>query len=267
MTIGWKVSTIVAAQLALVVACVTTPVTQRRQLILFNAGQMASLGRQSFADVLQREPISQDPQINATVDRITERLLAAADEDESGWKFAVIDRPETINAFALPGGRVAIFTGLLPVAANEAGLATVIGHEIGHVIARHGAERMTQATLAQAGLTVADVALRSNEHRNIILPALGMGAQLGVILPYSRLHESEADAIGLTLMAKAGYDPREAVALWERMGEVGGSRQPEFLATHPSPDTRQQRLSDRVGEALELWARSDKQPTRSLLAH
>lgn len=172
------------------------------------------------------------------------------------WEFNVIDDP-TINAFCMPGGKVVIYTGIIDVAQNEDGLAVVMGHEIAHALAHHGNERMTQGLLAQAGTTALDIALQEKPTatRNLLLTAVGLGAQIGIMLPFSRKHELEADEIGLYLMAMAGYNPNEAAPFWQRMAGSGGQAPPEFLSTHPNPQRRSTDLANLVTKSLEYKAK------------
>jgi predicted Zn-dependent protease len=160
-----------------------------------------------------------------------------------------------VNAWCMPGGKVVVYTGILPVTKNENGLAVVMGHEIAHAIAEHGNERMSQELLRQAGGVALTVALKDNpeETRNLWLAAYGLGSEVGVMLPFSRLHESEADHLGLIFMAMAGYDPREAPDFWTRMAEAGGQKPPEFLSTHPSDETRISSLNNWMPEALKYY--------------
>src|SRR4029453_3192976 len=172
------------------------------------------------------------------VRRIGERLASAAERPDYKWEYAVIDDPKQINAFALPGGKVAVYTGILPVAQDSDGLAVVMGHEIAHVIARHGAERISQGLATQLGAEVLGAAAGGGPQANVLLAAYGLGAQLGVLLPYSRTQESEADHIGLILMAKAGYDPRAAPEFWKRMAKAAsGGGTPDFLPPHPGQES------------------------------
>jgi predicted Zn-dependent protease len=171
------------------------------------------------------------------------------------WEFNLID-DESINAFAMPGGKVVVFSGILPVAQNDIGLAVVMGHEIAHAVARHGNERMSQALVAQLGGTALDIALANQPQatRQLFMQAYGMGSQVGVLLPYSRLQESEADQLGLVFMAMAGYDPRSAVAFWQRMdAQAKGDAPPEFLSTHPAYQTRIRDIRDHLPEALKYY--------------
>lgn len=170
------------------------------------------------------------------------------------WEFNVIDDPKTINAFCMPGGKVVVYTGILAVTKNEDALAVVMGHEIAHALANHGNERMSQGLVAQFGLTSLDIALsqKPSETRNLLMAAAGAGAQVGVLLPFSRKHESEADEIGLYLMTMAGYNPNEAAPFWDRITKSGGGRPPEFLSTHPDPETPQPGSESAGAESAEL---------------
>ena len=242
-------------------ACSTTP-TGRSQLKLMSTAQEMRLGAQAYEEMLADERlITSGPQY-AMVQRIGRRIATAAEslypDSDAGrffWEFALIDDPETVNAWALPGGKCAVYTGLLTVTQDEASLAAVMGHEVGHAIAHHGNERMSQGLAVQLSLLGASFSMRDMdpEDRRLAMAALGVGTTVGVMLPFSRLHESEADHIGLMLSAHAGYDPRAAVGLWQRMAAQGGARPPEFLSTHPSEDTRIERLQELMPEALELY--------------
>jgi predicted Zn-dependent protease len=171
------------------------------------------------------------------------------------WEFNLIQDDKTVNAWCMPGGKVGVYTGILPVTRDETGLAVVMGHEVAHAIAKHGNERMSQELLAQLGAVGLSVALSTEPGltSDIYMAAYGVGTNVGILLPYSRVHESEADRIGLSLMARAGYDPRAAVPFWKRMSEKGGSRPPEFLSTHPAPDTRIKQIESLIPEAMQYY--------------
>lgn len=235
--------------------CHNVPLTQRSQLQLMSEQQERRMGLSSFQEILRKERLSQDAALNERVQRIGRRIAAATGRDDYQWEFKVIDDDKTINAFCLPGGKVAVYTGLLPVAQDDAGLAAVIGHEVAHAIARHGGERLSQEILV-TGLTVAVVVGTSDSRkRDLYAGLLGAGAAVGFLLPYSRLHEEEADRMGLIFMAKAGYDPRAAVGLWERMAGAGKgkAKMPEFLSTHPSDQTRIREIQRHLPEALSHY--------------
>jgi predicted Zn-dependent protease len=187
------------------------------------------------------------------VERVGHRIAAATGRSDFRWEFKVIEDEKNKNAFALPGGKVAVYTGILQVTRDDTGLAVVLGHEVSHAIARHGAERMSQGLLAQLGLAAVMVSMRDRDPKTVqtVGALLGAGAALGVILPYSRLQESEADRLGLIYMAKAGYDPRAAVEFWQRMEQASrGGAPPEFLSTHPSHGTRIGQIQQWLPEAL-----------------
>ncbi len=223
---------------SLLLGCVTTPVTGRRSLVLIPFEKEVALGEEAYREILKKEKISQDPQLTQIVERVGRQLAAVSPMSNLEWEFTLIDS-EKKNAFALPGGKVAIFTGILPVCANEAGLAAVMGHEIAHAIARHGAQRMSQTLLITGLLAVTSTTLSDKKNKDTIMAALGVGTMVGLTLPFSRSNESEADEIGLTLMAKAGYDPREAERFWSRFNKMKqGSSPPEILSTHPTDATR-----------------------------
>ncbi len=191
-------------------------------------------------------------------------------QDAYAWEFKLVDAPDVVNAFALPGGKVAFYTGILPVCRDETGIAVVMGHEIGHAYGQHGRARVSQQIVAQAGMAAVMVALEGDEPSEtsqLAMAALGVGYQVGIALPFSRDDESAADHIGLILMAEAGYDPREAVDFWKRMAAAsGGGGPPEFLSTHPSPDTRVERLEELMPEALVIYERT-KGVARRLSPH
>jgi predicted Zn-dependent protease len=230
--------------------CATAPVTGRRQLMLVSEAQEQAMGAEAYHQVLQQEPITHDPRLTEPVQRVARRLEAVTGHPEFQWEVNVIKEDQTANAFALPGGKVAVYTGIFPLAHTEAGLAIILGHELGHVIARHGAERVSQELLAQLGETTLAAAVQSSPYANSILAAYGLGAQVGVLLPYSRTQESEADRLGLVLAARAGYDPRVAVGVWERMAQLPGRRPPEFLSTHPAPESRIEEIKQFLPQAL-----------------
>ena len=230
-------------------ACITTPVSNRSALILIPKSQEISLGIQSYNEILKREKESEDTQLNQIIRRVGQRIASVSDMPKLEWEIKLIESDQK-NAFALPGGKIAIYTGILSVAKNEAGLATVMSHEIAHVIARHGAQRMTQQMLLQGAMIGAGLSMKNSTQKNIVLSALGVGVLYGFTLPFSRLHESEADQIGLIYMAKAGYDPNEAINFWQRFGQVkGGKGGPEWASTHPADATRIQGLRGYLSRA------------------
>jgi len=239
--------------------CNTVPVTGRSQFNIMSTSQEDQLGLTSFDQLKKETPISKDPAANALVQKVGKRIAAVAGKDMPGaqWEFVVFDSKEA-NAFCLPGGKVGVYTGILPITKDETGLATVIGHEVGHAVARHGGERMTEATLLQTGSQILGAGLANSDPRMqaAAMTAYGLTSQVGVALPHSRAQESEADHIGLIYMAEAGYDPRQAVAFWQRFAEYNkqqGGDMAAFLRTHPTDATRIQQLQTWMPEALAKY--------------
>jgi predicted Zn-dependent protease len=251
---------LITLALATLIACREVEGTGRQQLVLVPEGIANQQGAAAYQQVLQEEQRSNDQEMIQILERIGRRLAAVAPDRGYDWEFTLLESPQA-NAFALPGGKVAVYTGILPYAQTEAGLATVIGHEIAHAIARHGSERMSQGILLQGGGLALDLALQQQgvepTDRNLWMGAFAMSSQLGVMLPYSRKHELEADQLGLIYMAKAGYDPRVAPEFWERFASE--SAQPEFLSTHPHSDRRSDELQEAMDEALQLYRAADQQ--------
>jgi predicted Zn-dependent protease len=245
-------------------ACTAVPYTRRSQLILISPDEEAKLGAQAYREVLSKARVVRRDDVIEPVREVGQRIARVSDRNDFRWEFSVIDDPKQQNAFALPGGKVAVYTGLFPVARDTNGLAVVLGHEIAHVLARHGAERMSQGLVAQAGGTLLGAMFGGGPSAQAIMAAYGLGAQLGVLLPYSRTQESEADHIGLLLMARAGYDPSAALAFWERMEKTGGNGTPEFVSTHPSHGTRQQQIQAWLPEALRYYEASARAPVARL---
>ncbi len=237
------------------------PMTGRTQLVDMSREQEMALGYQSYQQILMQEDILQSGEQVDVVRAIGRRLAAVAEDPGFEWEFNVI-RSDQANAFCLPGGKVAVYTGLLPVAENQDGLAVVMGHEIAHAIARHGAERMAHQKLVQLGSLAAGLALSDMDSstQNMVMGALGVGAQYGVLLPFSRNHESEADYMGLIYTARACFDPTEAPKLWERMASGGGGAPAEFMSTHPSHDTRISQFGEWMPEAVEIYQNNCRQP-------
>ncbi len=239
-------------------ACTTSP-TGRSQLLLYSESDMASMGAQSFEQIKQQEKISQDAAVNAYVGCVANAVAVEVPghSDPSYWEVVVFES-EQVNAFALPGGKIGVYTGLLDVADNQDQLATVIGHELSHVLANHSNERMSSSQVAGVGMIAAGVAMRDNEHRVATMAALGVGVQVGVLLPYGRAQESEADIMGLDLMAQAGFDPRQSVALWQNMAKASGGAPPELLSTHPSHSTRIEDLTERLSITMPMYETAQK---------
>ena len=246
---------------AFIYACATSD-TGRKQLIIIPSSQMHAMGSQAYTDLLAQEKISTNQALTAEVEKIARRVARASGANFD-WEFKLIES-EQVNAFCLPGGKIGVYTGIIPVAKTNAGLAAVLGHEVAHATSRHGAERVSQAMIAAGGLVAANVALSDSKYRDGVLAALGLGTQVGVLMPYGRLQESEADEVGLQYSAKAGYEPEEAVKLWQRMAKLGDNRPPEFLSTHPDPNKRAEALSKQIPAVKGLYGASDKQPTETL---
>lgn len=228
--------------------CNTVPVTGRSQLNLMGAGEEMQLGLTSFDKLKKETPISKDAAVNALVQKVGRRIAAVAGPDmpNAQWEFVVFESPEA-NAFCLPGGKVGVYTGILPITKDEAGMATVLGHEIAHAVARHGGERMTDAMLVQLGGQAVGATLSSSDPQvqSASLLAYGVVAKVGAELPHSRMQESEADRIGLTYMARAGYKPAAAVGFWQRFAAFNaaqGGSTPAFLRTHPTDAKRIQQI-------------------------
>ncbi len=252
--------------LGLLASCATAPVTDRPQLALVPAGELAEQSERSYDELLAESTVVEGTSEAEMVRRVGRQVAEAAEEfmrDQGmeselalfSWEFNLIEDDQMVNAFCMPGGKIAVYTGILPVTQDEAGLAVIMGHEVAHAIAQHGQERVSQALVVELGAsTLAAAAAEQPEAtQDLILAAYGAGAQVGILLPYSRAHEHEADTIGLILTAKAGYDPRTAIDLWERMASQGGERPPEFLSTHPHPENRIEELQEEMPQALEYY--------------
>ncbi len=234
-------------------------------MLLYSDSQLSEMGAQAFSGMKDSVKVSQQPIENRYVQCVANHITAQVSKDvfSGQWEVVVFD-DEQVNAFALPGGKIGVYTGLLKVATNQHQLAAVIGHEVGHVIAHHGNERMSQSTLINIGAQAVSQIMAANEVSNSgpIMAAIGLGVQVGIQLPFSRTHESEADEIGLSLMAKAGFQPAEAIELWKNMEKAsGGQRQPELLSTHPAPQTRIADLTALLPNAQAIHKTSSTRPT------
>jgi predicted Zn-dependent protease len=251
-----RITTFTVLSLFLFAGCVATPETDRSAMILVPFSQEVALGDQAYKEILGKEKLSTNSRLAAIVRRVGERLAKTTTMPDLKWEFNLVES-EQQNAFALPGGKVAIYTGILPMCKSEAGLAAVMGHEIAHAIARHGARRMSQQMVIQGGMSLASASLANAASHDLIMGALGMGANYGVVLPYSRDNESEADEIGLTYMARAGYDPKEAIQFWTRFSKAkGGAQPPEILSTHPADTTRINNLNKLLSKANQVYQSS-----------
>jgi len=255
----------------LLASCGTVPVTGRKQLALIPTSTMLSMSFQQYDAFLKENRLSANQEQTQMVKRIGSRIQGAVEQymadnnlshtlKDYRWEFNLVESPE-VNAWCMPGGKVVVYSGILPITRDEAGLAVVMGHEIAHAVARHGDERMSQGLIVQTGGMALSVALASRPEttRQLWMTAFGLGASVGMILPYSRLHENEADRLGLIFMAMAGYDPRVAVQFWERMSQQKkGSAPPEFLSTHPADETRIQNIRDRIPEAMKYYRQAGR---------
>lgn len=246
--------------------CQPVPVTERRQVSFIPEEQLLSLSREAYQQVLEENGVVRGTAGSRLVENVGERVREATERymrqnelddrlEGYDWEFNLIEG-EAANAFAMPGGKIGVFTGMLQVVQNESQLAVVVAHEVAHVVAEHGNERMSQAMLVQLGGMALERALSESPEqvRQIFLAAYGLGAQVGVQLPYSRLHETEADKLGLVFMAMAGYDPRTAITFWQRMQRMQeGPQPPEFISTHPEHGRRLENLREFMPEALEYY--------------
>lgn len=269
---GWFYKIAVIPVLFFFIACAEVPLTQRKSLHILPQSQMLALSLQQYDDVLKNSKICTDQKKVRMLQKVGQKTAAAAESFliDSGleeqvkyfkWEFNLIEDDKTVNAWCMPGGKVAVYTGILPVTEDENGLAVVLGHEVAHAIAHHGNERMSQGLLVSMGGMALSVALKEkpDKTQELFMAAFGMGATVGFLLPYSRIHEYEADRIGLSIMARAGYDPRGSIAFWKRMREKGGgSHQPEFLSTHPAPDSRIADLKVHIAEALPYYEKAQE---------
>jgi len=256
----------IAVLAVFIAGCATVPFTGRKQFSFIPQSELVALGASSYSELIENSTLSRNAAERKMVSDVGRAVAASAERfmRENGmkddlrhydWEFELIEDDEVINAFCMPGGKIAVYTGILPVARNIDGLGVVIGHEVAHAIATHGGERMSQLLLAQLGGIALSKALEDEPEKTqqLLFLAYGIGAQVGVLLPYSRKHESEADHIGLILMAQASYDPRTAVGFWERMDQASGGAPPEFLSTHPSPDTRIKDINTWIPEAMKYY--------------
>ena len=257
-------SFLLPAVILITIGCTSNPYTNRSQFLLMSEGAEIQMGEEAYAKVLKdsKVQISKNPAEVNPVQRVAKRIIAAAKKSKYArraksfnWETTVIKDDRTKNAWALPGGKIAFYTGIFPEAKNENGLASIMGHEVVHALARHGAERMSQSTAANIGVAVGSVLLGLPKGGgDLAMQAVGVG----ILLPFSRSHESEADYIGLLLAAEAGYDPREAVHLWQRMAQASKGAPPEFLSTHPSNKTRISNLRGWMPKAMTIYERSKK---------
>ena len=255
-----------AVAVCLLTACAVSP-TGRKQLLLMGNNDVAQMGLSSFQQIKEQEQISTDPQQNHYVQCVAQAITRAIPAQYSAtnpgqWEVVVFDSDD-VNAFALPGGRIGVYTGLLKVTHNQDQLAAVIGHEVSHVLAQHSNERLSQKQVANIGMSAADQLLKNTTTKAPAMAALGMGVQYGVLMPYSRAHETEADVLGLQLMAVAGFNPQESVSLWHNMAVASkGSAPLEILSTHPSDQTRIKELQSLVPRVLPMYQQAQTNGVR-----
>jgi predicted Zn-dependent protease len=245
----------------LIISCATVPHTGRRQLNLISDRQVNELALKAFNEVIDRGPLTTDPKVLDVVKRVSDRIIKAAEEtDKPGfnWDVQVIEK-DVPNAACLPGGKILVFSGILPFAKNEAGLATIIAHETAHAVARHGSERLSQQLALSGAVNLGGVILKGDQQQldkktRLLLSAIGLGGTVGIILPFSRTHEFEADRIGQIYMAKAGYDPAESINLWDRMAKINKPPIPAWLSTHPADQERVNRLRESLPQTQKLYS-------------
>lgn len=255
------ISIVTAVMVVVLAACETAPESGRSQLLLISPSEEARMGLQAFQQMKSKTPVVSGGAKAKQLRQVGGRVARVAPIPHAQWEFVLFKDGDSANAFALPGGKVGVYTGILPITKNEAGLATVIAHEIAHVSARHGAERMSQSVLIQVGGTALSAALGADGGiaRDLAMQAYGVGTTVGVALPYSRTQELEADHLGLLYMARAGYDPRQAIAFWQRFQDYGrsrGGRPPELLSTHPLDSSRIANLDRLLPQALAEYERA-----------
>jgi metalloendopeptidase OMA1, mitochondrial len=261
----WLTPLLISA-VSLILGCASVPHTGRKQLNFVPNKDLDGLGARAYSEVITKEPVCRNEKINEIVKRVADRVSKAAEDmDHPGfeWKTHVVEK-DVPNAFCLPGGKIVVYTGILPHVKNEAGLATVIGHEVAHAVARHGGERLSQQLALQGISSIGSEIFKDKEGKlddktKAVIGALGLGATVGVLLPYSRTHEIEADRIGQLYMAKAGYDPSESVQLWERMSKIDKPPVPVWLSTHPADEDRIKNLRESLSVAKDIY---NKEPVK-----
>lgn len=255
---GWALT----AVFMLSTACSRAPVTHRIQVNAIPDPLMSSLGASAYGDMLRGSTIQREHPDAKTLKKVGKKISRIARRPDYRWRYALIEDDDTVNAWCLPGGKIGFYTGILPVLNNEAGMGFVMGHEVGHAMANHSAERITQQASVLGGLTALHLYLDRNSDmpkaaRDMLLGALGLGFEIGVLLPFSRAHEKEADIIGMMFMARAGYPPEESIQVWTRMNEAGGNNvAPAFLSTHPSHKERKKNLREWLPAARKRFERN-----------
>ena len=241
-----------------IVACATVPYTRRKSLMLISLDTEIALGERTFKEILKNSKLIQDTPEAELIKKVGQRIAMTVNRPEYKWEFVLIDDTATINAFCLPGGKIAFYSGILPLCQSEEGIAVVMGHEVAHAVARHGAERMSKMKLVNIIGEILSFALTGRTTpiaKKAILQAYGLGAMVGIVLPYSRKHEYEADYLGAIFMAKAGYDPNEAINFWKKMVELTKDKKkiPDFLSTHPADEKRISRLKKSLPEVMKYY--------------
>lgn len=232
--------------------CVTTA-TGKKAFIMVSEEEEIKMGEEAYRDILKEEKLSDNRRATELVKQVGYRVSEVSHRPDYNWEFNLLDN-KSVNAFCLPGGKIAYYEGILPYCKNEAGIAIVMGHEVGHATARHAAQRISQGMAAQFGLAVVDASvLKDSKYRNLVLAGLGVGATVGVMLPYSREHEYEADKLGLEYMAKAGYEPAAGIEFWERFAELSGGGGTDFFSTHPLTDKRLAKMKELLPTARKLY--------------
>lgn len=256
----------------LLAACATNPYTGRSQLLLLSDSEETQMGVQAWSQVTAEAPIAKDPALNAPLLRVGAAISAQADkllkqqgDKPFAWEFKVINDDKTVNAWCLPGGKIAFYTGIFPIIEDEAGMAIVMGHEVSHALLHHGNERVSQNLIAQLGLTAGALLTKDSPYKDETMAALGAGVNVGVLLPFSRSHESEADRVGLMMAADAGYDPEVAIRVWQNMAAMSDGQRPlEILSTHPDPLRRIENMRQWMPEAKRRYAKSVKKENHRL---
>lgn len=242
--------------LSLFFSCATVPYSKRKALILFSLDEEIALGEKAFNEFMKKAKVSDDEKNFELIKKVGQKIAKVAEQPKYKWEFVLVE-DKTINAFCLPGGKVVFFSGILPLCQDEDGIAVVMSHEVAHAVARHGAERMSQGLIAELGenILLSAISNKTPQAQRAILTAYGLGANIGVLLPFSRKHEYEADYIGLILMAKAGYNPNKALEFWQRMlkSQEGKGQIPEFLSTHPNDKKRIENIKKHLLEALKYY--------------
>jgi Zn-dependent protease with chaperone function len=248
--------------------CATSDYTGRRQLLLVGLETEKELGATSYQEILARSTVATDPEQAEPVRRVGRRIADAAAKPDFHWEFNTIVDDHTMNAWCLPGGKIAFYTGIFPVLEDDAGMAFVMGHEVGHALMHHGAERMSQNMVAggAAALLGASLGARDPKTSELVMAAFGVATHVGVLLPFSRTHEAEADRVGLELMARAGYDPHAAVRVWKKMSSQSPEQPPQWLSTHPSHESRIKDMEERLPEALAIYEKAPHAPVAKLPA-